>query len=442
MRIIRFRKALLRFTIFVFCFTHVLVPLLGAQNQPQTTPGNETGSGQTEPKIVIEDRSPRPGLSFLNGLSELRVPVGFAVGVTHVYAPDPASRDAPPQFTSVTPRLFTQFRRKGFQFLLDYQVGFSRYKQTQEHRRYDQLASLAVNKTISRRRLSVNVADQTQWIFNDGTFPNFYVLASATALRDFSGYAVNVYSHRQKIFRQSAGLNADYRLNKKGSVGVFAAYDMLRYRHDVPVTHGLSLGVRSAYQIRKWLSFDSTYSTYVATVDERLRTASIQRLQFGGFRYRLGRNTEAFTSVGIEHSRSLGTNYSAASFEAGLSRTSRSNQLSMVYHRGLSTAFGGGVVLGGSSASASFSQSLARRMSLSIDSAYAKGASSSRYSSLEMISAAGTLQTSLTRHMLFTTSYSHISQRAANLSFNSVNLHRYVVSAGLYYSIPDLLGRR
>src|SRR5262249_46012347 len=142
-------------------------------------------------------------------------------------APDPTSSDAPQQFTSVTPRLFTQFRKKGFQVSLDYQFGFSRYKQGQEKRRYDQIASLAMNKTLSRRRLTVTAATQAQWIFNDGPFQNFYLLTSTTALRDFSGYAVSVYGHRQKIFRQSAVLDTDYRLGRKGNLGVFGAYDLL-----------------------------------------------------------------------------------------------------------------------------------------------------------------------------------------------------------------------
>src|SRR5262249_25151960 len=108
MRTIGPRKVSLWFI--VFYVTQALVPLLVAQNQPQPTRGDEASPPQTEPKVIIEDRSPRSGLSFLNGLSELRVPVGFAVGITHVYAPDRSSRDAPQQFTSVTPQLFTQFR--------------------------------------------------------------------------------------------------------------------------------------------------------------------------------------------------------------------------------------------------------------------------------------------------------------------------------------------
>src|SRR5262245_42452575 len=105
MRVIAATRISLRMVLAVYIAT-ILAPFSSAQNQPApgtgTTGTTDTSPRQSEPKVVIEDRAPGSGLSFLNGLSEMRVPIGFAVGITHTYAPDPYSRAAPDQFTSIS----------------------------------------------------------------------------------------------------------------------------------------------------------------------------------------------------------------------------------------------------------------------------------------------------------------------------------------------------
>jgi hypothetical protein len=234
----------------------------------------------------------------------------------------------------------------------------------------------------------------------------------------------------------------DQQLGKRASLNISSSHHFVRYSTDEHGdSHAAQAGVGGEYQLNKWLFLSVRYSTYLNTINERYRTATIQRIQVGGIRVKTRRGLEIFSSAEVEYSKYLGVSATRASFQGGFSKTLGSTALSLAYHRGLSTAVGWRTTMDGDHVVASLGQPLSRRVFLRADSAYTRGGAIVGDARLKALSTTVTLEVAIQRHLLLSTNYWYIDQQANGLPSSHSNIRRYAATIGLQYFLPSLLDR-
>jgi hypothetical protein len=389
------------------------------------------------PSSSRNDRSSRSESITRRFLSGLRSPIGFSIGLQEVYAPN--SQDSPlgdkvASFTILQPRLFANAKTRKAQFQFDYAFGYRSNNRQREIRSTDHSATLEVGYTLSRNA-SLQISNTFRSTINDyGALPN---VAAPTMYQ--AGFAQELYLPRERATTNSLVTSLSYRAGKMTNVNVFTGYNMWRYGADsAGNSQGFQVGIRGDHQINKWFFLNSSYSHYLNAVDPKFQAASIHRLQVGGLKFKLRRNMEFYLSGGMDYTRGQ----PAASYQAGLSKTSASTQISVVYHRGLSTAVGRQDALNGHVVSASLSQWVSRRMNIQLNTGYTRGASLSRTSSLDYLSGSAEVQIAVHSHGMLSVQSSYISQRGTNLPPEAPVLSRYVVSTGYTFFFSSLDGRR
>ena len=194
--------------------------------------------------------------------------------------------------------------------------------------------------------------------------------------------------------------------------------------------------------MNKWVYFESTYTHYLNRVDPSFIPSSIDRLQIGGLKFKPSRSVELYLSGGADSARFQGVQRTVAAFQGGISKSSGTSLLSLVYSRGLSIAGGPGTPLNGNTVSASFSQWLSRRMNINVNSGYIRGSSVVRGSTLEYLTGTAEIGLALQRHVMFSTQYSYLSQRGLNLGSTTPILSRYTITAGFQFFLAPTGGRR
>src|SRR5262249_18482737 len=144
----------------------------------------------------------------------------------------------------------------------------------------------------------------------------------------------------------------------------FGSYNFWDYNtRELGATHGIEAGIRGDYQFSKWLSLESSYSSYVNRTNERSRTTTIHRLDGMGLKMRPKRSLELSFSGGVEIARYLGTQQTTGGIQGGVSKRSGRTIFSFGYHRGFITAVGPGSTLNGDTITASVDRWLSRKVS-------------------------------------------------------------------------------
>jgi hypothetical protein len=374
-------------------------------------------------------------------LSGMRSPIGFSMGVFELYTPNLSGstlKDKSAVFTMMRPRLFANANTRNTEFRFDYTFGYRTYNRRREIYSSDHSARLDVSHRLSRNA-SLQISDTFRSAFNDyGALPT-----SPSPTMYQPGFAQEFYAPNERATTNSLVTGVSYRAGKRTNVNVFGSYDIWRYAaSSFADAQGIQVGIRGDHQINKWLFLNSSYSHYLNAVNARFDAASIHRLQVGGLKFKLGRSMEIYFSGGADYTRFQRTNRPAASYQAGLAKTSGSTLVSAVYHRGLSTVVGPQETLNGHVVSASLTQWLSRRVSVQLDSGYTRGASLGKKSKLEYVSGNAEVQIALQRHITFSMQGTYISQRGMNLSPDTPILNRYSISTGFQFFFASLNGPR
>jgi hypothetical protein len=408
-----------------------------AMQAPTDPVSEESGTGT----IAHQDNGNKSRSMTDRFLAGMRSPIGFSLGMYELYTPnfsDSRLGDKSPVFTMLKPRLFANVKTKRTQFQFDYAFGYKRYNRRSEIHSSDHSAKLDFDYRLSRNA-SLQISDTFRSAFNDyGALPT----STAPTLYQPS-FAQDLYMPNERTSTNSLVTGMNLRPGKRTNVTVFGSYDMWRYSaSSSDNAQGFQIGIRGDHQINKWLFLNSGYSHYLNKVNPRFEVASIHRLQVGGLKFKPRRTVEIYFSGGVDATRFQGSQRGAASFQAGLSRTSAASSISAIYYRGFSNAVGPQATLKGDLVSASVSQWFSRRVNLQVNSGYTRGASLNRNSKLEYISGNAQVQIAVQSHMTFDVQGSYVSQRGVNLPSESPVLSRYTISAGFQIFFSSLDGRR
>ena len=370
-------------------------------------------------------------------LANMRSPIGFSMGLFELYVPGAGSEFKSNLFTMVRPRLFTRARTRRSQFQADYSFGYRRYNHRSQIRSTEHSAVATYAYQISRR-VSFHVSDDFRSQFNDGA-----VLPSSSAPTLYQpSFAQGLYLPGERYTMNSLVTGLTYRAGKRSNLTAFTGYDLWRYSSSTfGNSYGIQAGMRIDLQISKWLFLDSSYSHYLNVVPLGFQSTNIQRLQAGGLKVRPTRNVELYVSGGVDSTRFLQHQQTIPSLQGGISRTSGSTLLTLVYHRGFSVAVGPQTTLAGDIVTASISQWLSSRVNINTTSSYTRGDSLDKHSKVEYLWANAELQIVMQRHVLFFTQYSLVTQHGRNLPSDNLLLSRYTVATGLQFIFPSLGGR-
>jgi hypothetical protein len=433
------QKATALFTLLLFCFDATL--------SAQSTAGQTTQEAVQESNLEATPET-TPGQSMFqpthvrSSLAErfvgsMRHPVGFSVGVFEFYTPHYRQTPTGPvsaSFTSVQPRIFTNFRRSRSEFDLSYGFGFLNGQQNIHSSEHS--AEFNFTRTMSRDT-SLQIYDTFRSAVNDYGFS----VDSAPLTSSEADLNQELYVPRRRLTTNSLSTTLNYRSSRRSNIGAFATYDLWDYNSpELHGTHGFQIGVRGSYQITSWLFLDSKYSSFINAVDKN-RNTNIQRFDIGSFRFQPRRSVSLFVSGGMEFTNYQGVHQTTASAQGGISYQSRYGSLSLTYHRGFATAIGPGIALSADTLGAAYSQWLSRRINVQIASGYTRGTALVQADTQEYLTANAQIGVVIQRHTMLSAHYWYISQRGANLPVDTPTLKRYTVALGLQYFLPSL-GRR
>src|SRR2546426_6023230 len=428
------KRTIIGLVVLEVCFA---ANIAAAMQAPTEAASEEPGAAT----ISNQDNSNKSRSITGKFLADMRSPIGFSLGMYELYAPnlsDSRLGDKSPVFTMLKPRLFASAKARRAQFQFDYAFGYKRYNRRSEIHSSDHSTEMNFAYRLSRNG-SLQISDTFRSAFNDyGALP----ISTAPTLYQPS-FAQDLYMPRERTTTNSLVTGVNYRAGKRTDLTVFGSYDMWRYSASTSNNaQGFQIGIRGSHQINKWLFLNSGYSHYLNKVDPRFEMASIHRLQVGGLKFKPRRSVEIYFSGGLDATRFQGSQRGAASFQAGLSRTSGASSISLIYYRGFSNAVGPQATLKGDLVSASLSQWFSRRVNLQINSGYTRGASLNRNSKLGYLSGNAEVQVAVQSHVMFNVQSSYVSQRGINLPSASPVLSRYTVSTGFQIFFSSLDGRK
>jgi hypothetical protein len=327
----------------------------------------------------------------------------------------------------------------GRTFRARFRYGFEgmRSSGSQHSDSYNHIGSVQLESALSRYS-SLQIEDEFRSAFNAGPLQ----AATFVPLVYQTGFAPDIDVPPQRVTSNSLGVAITNRMGKRGSVSVNGGYQFLRYETQaLGASSGAQVAVAGRYKVNKWLVLNFGYSSYLNTIDQRDRTATTQRLQLPGLTLKVRRGLELSGSGEWEYNRQMGVNASRFSFEGGLSKKQGAITWALLYHTGFTTAVGLRTTLDGATIVGSINRQLHRRIFLRGNATYVRGASALQGPPVKAVSATGTLEVAVQKHVLLSTRYWYIDQRANGLASGAVTLNRYAASVGIQYFLPSLVQR-
>jgi hypothetical protein len=434
---------------------------LAQSTQQQSTQQQSTQRQSAQPQSTDRsqdavDQEPDKGNAFVSSESSTSIVdsifrstrnrLGFSVSVDESYIPSyrtATSQSPSATFTSVYPSVFTNFAGRSWTSTLNYSFGYSKYG-AGDRSVYGthHLASASLSRTLSRNA-TFSFGDSFSSGLNDyGYSPASYLAVQRIVAVNQLAYSPEILVTRQRITANSAVAGLSYKAGRKGNISLYASHVISRYGISTRTARAVNATISGDYQVTRWMYLSSAYSGTLNRGEDQFHKADVHRLQLAGFRFKLGRRIEAFTSGGLEYAHSPGLKRAIGTAEAGISRTVGSNTLYLLYHYGFTTAFGPGVLLKGHNVLASFAhnQRISRNAYFVGSLSYTRG-EYGLHSSLEMATANVGLQFQLARNLVATTNVAYARQLVRNLSFQAPHVSRPTVWAGLNYFLPALRGR-
>lgn len=394
----------------------------------------QADSGEGEESQVSSDDS--SSHRSVNGrfLADLRSPIGFSLGISELYAPSlapsaPVNKSTP--YTLLQPDIFLKIRRRHSEFDMDYAFG---YRRTSSMHTSDHSARVDYSRQMSRD-VTVHVSDAARSVFNDFSF-----LSDASS--PLAGPAAQqLYAPRQRATTNTVMANMSYRAGKNSDFSMFGTYDTWRYTAGTGNLNDAQVGFTSQNRINRWLSLDNRFSHYFTIAsgnsgtNQALLPSNIDSLQAGGLTFRPRKTLNVSFSGGGELAHLQTGQRRTGSFDSTIARKSRASLVALVYHRGFSTI--AGATLNGQTASISLNQTLSRRVSFQVGSAYTTGTSLTQNLKVESLSASGEFDVAIRRNLVFSSQYSHLSQKGSNLPSNTPGLKIQNATAGLRFFLPS-----
>jgi hypothetical protein len=410
----------------------------GVAQEPSPAPDAtvEAGDGDADLKL-----SPRPRLgSVPKLLQDMQGNVGFAVGMYGSYA-SPArtasGQRSPGQTSSwINPMLFADFRKNRSEIYMAYNFAYRSYSARTQPNNDAHSVTVELQRAVTRR-LSLDVTE----IFTSAS--NDHAILHKTPATDYFDQSIvqALDVPVQRVNRSSLMGSLRFRMTRRNTLSGFISHELSRYgKLEFGNTQVITAGLRSSYQVNRWLVLDNSYSHTLNAADKRPpgNGGQIHRFQIGGLRFlRTRRGWEGSLSGGAEMNSGGERLRPMPSIQTAVSKTWTSGQFQVQYHRGFWVAIGPGAVVQGQSVTASIGQALGRRTNLSLSSTYDRGTGNSG-SPISYASSNAQIEIPLQRHVLWTASYWYTWQQLETLPLEVRSSRRYSVNLSMQYFLPPL----
>jgi hypothetical protein len=408
------------------CFCYPAFAQEETSANEQTSRSRDSGTGATG--------------SFFDDLARSsRNQKGFSVGVfemysTNIYTDSQTPEDA--TVTSFAPRAFLNLGKRKSRLHLEYGGGYRIYNNHREldnsdhsgNITYDLQASRVVSFQLSDRATS-STNDLFSSVGSSSIIPPSYPVSSFEPVLD-----------RQRIDQNHLQGTLNFQFSRNSHLGVFSSYDIYHYEQDSPNTNsdGIQVGASYEHRITKWLTFGSTYSTYLNNV-EQFQDSKVYRLEVGGFTFKLSRNITLYAAGGAQVLDS--NNYPRhveGTARGRLSRTTRSSSLYISFERAFMSAAGLTQVLLTDTVTAGLSQRLTRKVNFRMSFSHVGGEDVAYSGALKGYVAAATLEYAILSSVIASCNYSYQNQKNAIASIpNAPNVNRSLAYVGLQYLFPS-----
>lgn len=413
------------------------------QQEPTSEEDSKTARRQDEIRDEPGTTTASPNSLADGYLRTMRDRWGFSLGLGQFYTSDltiSTKEKEAATFTSLQSRIFAKpIQSSRSELWLNYGLGYRAYNRGKEPNNFEHSGTASLNYRLSTKN-SIHVSDVFSSVFNEDGFSD----NSLTPAPYEPDFAQQIHLGRERLTTNSLVVGLERRLSRRSNIDVFSNYEFWRNGNTkLRDTHSVQTGMAIQYQIKKWLILNSAYTDYLTTVNDASgeSSVSIHRLRVGELRFRFRRTVELSFGPEVESTRHMGIWRTAAGFQSVVSKKSESTWLSLLYHRGFSTAVGPGAIFDGDYVTALFNRWLSRRINFQLSSIYIRG-SSFEDSSLRYITARAGLGIAVQDHTLVSVHYSYLSQHTTNLPVNALNVSRYTVATALQYSLPSLRQRQ
>jgi hypothetical protein len=331
--------------------------------------------------------------------------------------------------------MYANFGRPKSQFHIDYTLGYQRDNRQAGLSGTTHSGSLSWSRLLGRRG-GFSVTDTVVSAANDyGTS----VPQSSYQILDPYLLTQEIFVDRQRVIRNVLATSIGHQIGRRTTVAAFAAHEFTRYqRADFRQSHTVQVGVSLSHQLTRYMSIQTSYTTFVSKVNPLYRGASIQGLRALTFELRRKR-FRVSTSGGVQSARQSRSHNIVADAEASLWVGSQSTGFSLTYNHGLTSIIGIGSALETDSLNLSVRHRLSDRFFVGLSSYYMHhGTRSESKSGFQSLVAGASIQTALTTGLVLSFSHNYISQNARHLAFDVPSRHRYASTATIHYLLPAL----
>jgi len=320
---------------------------------------------------------------------------------------------------------------------LDYGAGYRIYSQQKSMNGVDHSGTIAYTYQANRRT-KFQLSDRISSSLND-PFSSFS--PSLTDPGDWTPsptYAVLFLP--QRITQNQAEARFDYDLTRSTHINAFGSYNSYFYgQQSFGDINAVQVGAGLDQRITNWLFLSSTYSTYLNSVDERLRDYQIHRVEIGRFRFMLSHNVELFASGGIEMADTRDGFRTAGMFRGGISRTSDTNAIYANYQRTMTSALGYNRVLPSDVVSIGWGQRLTNRTNFRLSGSYQRSSDFDYSGLLRGYHARAQFEYALLSSLFASINYTYQYQKnTIDVLQNVPHFDRSIVFASLQYTWPSI----
>jgi hypothetical protein len=418
-------------------------PLLQGQEQqnPNKNEDQEQPAEQEPTTVEVDQNEPIRSLgaqTFLDDVFEnMRNRWGMSVSAGQGYTTDFNLSSAGQQgsmFTSVIPRMFLNFGRRRSMLHIDVGGGYRHYNgKSRDSDTWDYFGNALYSKEISRHT-SFSLSNQFKSSYNDSwSFVSLYSPISYDP-----NFSNEIILNRQRITRNSLATRLSYEATRRITIDLFADYNRYRYtRHTLINSDAFEAGLGVSFRLKKWLSFNSSYSTYLNSVSDNYSDARIQRLQVGGFDFHPTRSWKIWANGGVDYASYRGGSHFDGDLNAGIAYSTRNFTYNTTFQHGFTSAIGISSLMNSDVVGFLLGYRISKWARIHGESYYYRNSEQSGFGVLKSFSSGGGLNLMLSRNFFISSRAFIQAQSSRNFSVAGLGIRRFTVNVGLQYVFPS-----
>jgi hypothetical protein len=340
----------------------------------------------------------------------------------------------PDAITSLYTRFFAHTEGRNARFSVDYATGYRLYAQSSELNGPEHRGTLAFRAKPSRRswfELSEYVAS----LSNDSHTLLSQPLASTELGTDFSQ---QVLLDRQRVFTNVAKAEFGYEVSRRTQVSVYGSYVVQRFEenslHDAD---GFLLGLHFQRRFNRWLAFETHYQFKLSEFNNQYGQANVYRFDIGGFKYQVRPTVTLFASGGVEYAEFQESYYPGAAFRGGISKQTRTTNLSLEYQRGFASGLGLGTLTQGDAVAVRVNRRVNSWINILASTIYSRNTAFTgpghTSGPLYIFQVQPGMQFAVRPNLIFSLTYDYFTQNTDNYGLTVADSSRYYIAFGFEY---------